>query len=292
MTTESGELPTAAPAVDGSAGGRADRTPRRGHRDPLHAAHRRRGAGRRGAHRAGPASSTTTCSPGCAGWTRRCSPWSVVRPAPASRPWSTAWSAAPVSPAGVLRPTTRSPVLVCHPYDLHWFSDARVLPELARTSGAARRPAHPAAGQLGGDGPGTGVPGRPGHRLGRRWRTAGWPASCSPRPISGCSSPPPRATPTRCRGTCCRPPSPGVPRWPCCSTGCRRAPSRRWARTCRRCCGSTGWAPPRCSCCPRSRWSTACFRTRARPAAELVRAAGRRRRGSGPRWSGTPCTAR
>ena len=43
---------------------------------------------------------------------------------------------APVSPAGVLRPTTRCPVLVCHPYDLHWFSDARVLPELARTSGA------------------------------------------------------------------------------------------------------------------------------------------------------------
>ena len=43
---------------------------------------------------------------------------------------------APVSPAGVLRPTTRSPVLVCHPYDLHWFSDDRVLPELARTSGA------------------------------------------------------------------------------------------------------------------------------------------------------------
>jgi hypothetical protein len=43
---------------------------------------------------------------------------------------------APVSPAGVLRPTTRSPVLVCHPYDLHWFSDDRVLPELTRSSGA------------------------------------------------------------------------------------------------------------------------------------------------------------
>ncbi|HVH23527.1 MAG TPA: hypothetical protein VNA11_13835 [Pseudonocardia sp.] len=43
---------------------------------------------------------------------------------------------APVSQAGVLRPTTRYPVLVCHPYDLHWFSDARVLPELTRTSGA------------------------------------------------------------------------------------------------------------------------------------------------------------
>jgi hypothetical protein len=43
---------------------------------------------------------------------------------------------APVSQAGVLRPTTRCPVLICHPYDLHWFSDARVLPELTRTSGA------------------------------------------------------------------------------------------------------------------------------------------------------------
>jgi hypothetical protein len=36
----------------------------------------------------------------------------------------------------VLRPTTRSPVLVCHPDDLRWFSDTRVLPELTRTSGA------------------------------------------------------------------------------------------------------------------------------------------------------------
>ena len=39
-----------------------------------------------------------------------------------------------VTPAGVLRPTTRSPVLVCHPDDLRWFSDTRVLPELTRTS--------------------------------------------------------------------------------------------------------------------------------------------------------------
>src|SRR4051794_39237473 len=43
---------------------------------------------------------------------------------------------APVTPSGVLRPTTRSPVLVCHPEDLRWFSDTRVLPELTRTSGA------------------------------------------------------------------------------------------------------------------------------------------------------------
>src|SRR4051812_2783 len=40
-----------------------------------------------------------------------------------------------VSPAGVLRPTTRAPVLACHPDDLGWFSDDRILPGLARTSG-------------------------------------------------------------------------------------------------------------------------------------------------------------
>ncbi|MEW1545696.1 dynamin family protein [Streptomyces tsukubensis] len=37
-----------------------------------------------------------------------------------------------VSEAGVLRPTTRTPVLVCHPDDHHWFSGARVLPRLTR----------------------------------------------------------------------------------------------------------------------------------------------------------------
>jgi hypothetical protein len=43
---------------------------------------------------------------------------------------------AQVTPSGVLRPTTRSPVLVCHPDDLGWFSDTRVLPDLTRTTGA------------------------------------------------------------------------------------------------------------------------------------------------------------
>ena len=40
-----------------------------------------------------------------------------------------------VSPAGVLRPTTRAPVLVCHPSDVRWFEDERVLPGLSRTIG-------------------------------------------------------------------------------------------------------------------------------------------------------------
>ncbi|MFF0787957.1 dynamin family protein [Streptomyces spiralis] len=37
-----------------------------------------------------------------------------------------------VSEAGVLRPTTRTPVLVCHPDDHHWFSGTRILPDLSR----------------------------------------------------------------------------------------------------------------------------------------------------------------
>ncbi len=40
-----------------------------------------------------------------------------------------------VSAPGVLRPTTRSPVLVHHPDDERWFTPARILPDLARSSG-------------------------------------------------------------------------------------------------------------------------------------------------------------
>ncbi|WP_163512487.1 dynamin family protein [Fodinicola acaciae] len=39
-----------------------------------------------------------------------------------------------LSPASVLRPTTRSPVLVSHPADVKWFSDDRILPRLRRTN--------------------------------------------------------------------------------------------------------------------------------------------------------------
>lgn len=40
-----------------------------------------------------------------------------------------------VSPAGVLRPTTRAPVLVCHPDDQEWFAGGDVLPDLPRVTG-------------------------------------------------------------------------------------------------------------------------------------------------------------
>src|SRR5215218_11187951 len=42
---------------------------------------------------------------------------------------------AEVSPPGVLRPTTRAPVLVCHPDDVTWFEDDRILPGMSRTTG-------------------------------------------------------------------------------------------------------------------------------------------------------------
>lgn len=40
---------------------------------------------------------------------------------------------AKVTRPGVLRPTTKSPVLVCHPDDEAWFRSERVLPDLVRT---------------------------------------------------------------------------------------------------------------------------------------------------------------
>ena len=47
---------------------------------------------------------------------------------------------AQVSAAGVLRPTTRAPVLVCNPGDVRWFEDDRILPGLARTTGGHAGP--------------------------------------------------------------------------------------------------------------------------------------------------------
>ncbi|MGH3714665.1 MAG: ABC transporter [Micromonosporaceae bacterium] len=47
---------------------------------------------------------------------------------------------APVSPAGVLRPTTRSPVLVCNPDDVRWFGEANLLPDIPRANAAVDGP--------------------------------------------------------------------------------------------------------------------------------------------------------
>ena len=45
-----------------------------------------------------------------------------------------------VSAAGVLRPTTRAPVLACNPRDVRWFEDDRILPGLSRTTGGEAGP--------------------------------------------------------------------------------------------------------------------------------------------------------
>jgi energy-coupling factor transporter ATP-binding protein EcfA2 len=41
-----------------------------------------------------------------------------------------------VSPTGVIRPTTRSPVLIHHPEDTEWFVDDRIMPGLVRSTRA------------------------------------------------------------------------------------------------------------------------------------------------------------
>lgn len=45
-----------------------------------------------------------------------------------------------VSEAGVIRPTTRSSVLVHHPNDARWFASSQILPGLARSDGAGTDP--------------------------------------------------------------------------------------------------------------------------------------------------------
>src|SRR5690606_12473772 len=45
-----------------------------------------------------------------------------------------------VTEPGVLRPTTRSPVLAHHPSDASWFDSERIFPELARTSSPTADP--------------------------------------------------------------------------------------------------------------------------------------------------------
>lgn len=59
-----------------------------------------------------------------------------------------------VTEAGVLRPTTRVPVLVCHPSDRHWFSSPRVLPQLARVRMPQRERDGQGADEQGADGQG------------------------------------------------------------------------------------------------------------------------------------------
>jgi hypothetical protein len=107
---------------------------------------------------------------------------------------------APVSVAGARRPTTRAPVLVCHPSDAAWFSEANLLPRLGRTGSA--------------DSGGIGLLVMPVAVLSPGVALLDSPDIDSVEEDNrtcGCSSPPRSATPTRCRGSCCTPPVTGAP---------------------------------------------------------------------------------
>jgi GTPase SAR1 family protein len=55
---------------------------------------------------------------------------------------------AQVSRSGVIRPTTTRPVLVHHPDDEHWFTGGRILPGLARVTGAETEESQPGTVRL------------------------------------------------------------------------------------------------------------------------------------------------
>ena len=124
-----------------------------------------------------------------------------------------------VTQPGVLRPTTRSPVLVHHPEDAQWFGQDRLLPDLERVVRAHERPARAPAGAGRHDAARAWPSSTPPTSTRSRSRTARSPPSCWPRPTCGCSSPRPRGTPTRCRGTSCAGPPSAAPRSRSCSTG-------------------------------------------------------------------------
>ena len=113
-----------------------------------------------------------------------------------------------VSAAGVLRPTTRSPVLVCNPADAAWFRQGDLLPGLTRTTEPSDDPRTLQLVTAPGARPRAGLPRRARHRLGGRRQPGARRANCWPPPICGSSSPPPPGTPTRCPGSCCAPPGP------------------------------------------------------------------------------------
>ena len=173
----------------------------------------------------------------------------------ASRRWSTRWSGRRVSAPGVIRPTTRAPVLVHHTVDARWFTGAAGAARAGPIVGRQQR--HPVAA--------AGAPTTASRRGWPSWTprtstpwwptTASSPPSCWPPPTCGCSSPPRPGTPTRCPGTSCsRPPTAARPS-PSCWIGSRRG---RWRR-CR---------PPR----------STDGRARARRLAAVRRAGDRRRR--------------
>ena len=228
--------------------------------------------------------------------TRRCSPSSAARPAPASRRWSTRSSAGGSPRPGVLRPD--------HPVAGAGAPPRRrrlVRPGPAAARPRAGAPRHRPTRARSSSSPSDTRPGRTGdprrarHRLGRGAQPHPRRRSCWPRPTCGCSSPRPPATPTRCRGT-----------------SSRQAAERSAAvaivldRTPREAVETVADPPRPDAGQPRAeglaavhrhrgrgrRRRAAAARTRSPRCAALARRARRRRRGPRRWWSGRPWTAR
>jgi Dynamin family len=116
-----------------------------------------------------------------------------------------------VSAPGVIRPTTRAPVLVHHSSDARWFTDDRILPGLARSTGA-------------------GKDSRSLQLVVEDSIPAGLALLDAPDIDSvvvenrQLAAPQQRATPTQCRGVSSVLQRTVVPRWLLCWIGCRRVP--------------------------------------------------------------------
>ena len=191
-----------------------------------------------------------------------------------------------VSRSGVLRPTTRAPVLVHHPDDAHWFSDQRVLPGLARVHGEEEDLRLTAPSPRCASSPTRACPRAWPCSTPPTWTPSSTPTASSrpsswPRRTCGCSSRPPRATPTPSRGGCSTRPRPAPPRSPSCSTGCPRPRCRRSATTSPACSPPTAWARPRSSPSSTPGRGRAAAAPRRQAAARLAHRAGRRRAARG-----------
>ncbi|WP_331709577.1 dynamin family protein [Oerskovia enterophila] len=166
-----------------------------------------------------------------------------------------------VTTPGVLRPTTRSPVLVHHPLDGRWFSTDRILPGLARVTGAVDH-----------------TDGASSHRAVRLVASEVLPQGLALLDAPDVDSvvvenrelaaqllgaadlwlfvtTAARYADAPCRGTCSTRPPAAAPRWPSCSTGSTPAP-RPWVRTCTAWPPRTGSGTRRSSWCPRRSSST------------------------------------
>ena len=166
-----------------------------------------------------------------------------------------------VTAPGVLRPTTRSPVLVHHPDDRRGSARTGCCPTWSASTAPPTTPPRCSWSRPTAIGPGHRRSSTRPTSTPSRSRTARSPRSCSPPPTSGCSSPRRRGTPTRCRGTsCARPPS-AAPRSRSSSTARRPRPWRPSRPTWPGCWPAAASRTRRCSSCTRGRSpTTACSR--------------------------------